>query len=41
MAKQKAPLRQNPYQTYRDPLTGKWMVIKSDGENSNPTSQAA
>ncbi|MCT7966710.1 hypothetical protein NG799_10240 [Laspinema sp. D1] len=22
-------LRQNPYEVYRDPLTGKWMVIKN------------
>jgi hypothetical protein len=22
-------LRQNPYEVYRDPLTGKWIVIKN------------
>ncbi|MBO0350729.1 hypothetical protein J0895_16845 [Phormidium pseudopriestleyi FRX01] len=34
-------LRQNPYEVYRDPLTGKWIVIKnsklmSDRNFNNP-----
>lgn len=34
-------LRQNPYEVYRDPLTGKWIVIKnpklmSDRHFNNP-----
>lgn len=24
------PLQQNPFQTYRDPQTGRWMVLKPD-----------
>ncbi len=38
-------LRQNPYEVYRDPLTGKWMVIKNPkvagdrhGNHSKPLS---
>ena len=26
---QEKPLRQNPFTAYRDPQTGRWMVIKS------------
>lgn len=34
-------LRQNPYEVYRDPLTGKWIVLKnpkltSDRNFNNP-----
>ena len=25
----KKPLKNNPFSTYRDPVTGKWVVIKS------------
>ncbi len=38
-------LRQNPYEVYRDPLTGKWIVIKNQNlmsdrnfNNSKPLS---
>ena len=28
MTNQTKPLRQNPFMTYRDPDTGKWLVVK-------------
>lgn len=28
MATQTKQLRQNTYTTYRDPITGKWLVVK-------------
>ncbi len=30
------PLKQNPFVTYRDPVTGRWLVVK----NSNNTSSS-
>ncbi|WP_324633058.1 hypothetical protein [Phormidium sp. CCY1219] len=35
-------LRPNPYQTYRDPSSGKWIVVTAnEGSNCNQTQQAA
>lgn len=31
-------LRPNPFETYRDPLTGKWVVIKAAAHAANTNS---
>ncbi|WP_281362025.1 hypothetical protein [Oxynema aestuarii] len=32
MANSNRPLRQNPFTTYRDPVTGEWIVVKPNNE---------
>jgi hypothetical protein len=34
----KKPLRQNPYTTYRDPQTGKWIVVVTTEAQPQPSS---
>ncbi len=34
MANQTKPLRQNPFMTYRDPDTGKWLVVKQQQQQA-------
>ncbi len=29
------PLKQNPFVTYRDPVTGRWLVVKSSSSSSS------
>lgn len=33
MRSSERPLKPNPFMSYRDPLTGKWLVIKPESPN--------